>query len=63
MEYLTRIREFFREVSAEFRKVVWPGRFQIVNSTAVVLVVVVMIALFLFFVDIGLSRVAEVVLR
>jgi len=63
MEYLRRVHQFFREVVAEFRKVNWPGRFQVANSTTVVLVVVGVIGLFLFVVDIGLSRVVGVILR
>jgi preprotein translocase subunit SecE len=63
MEYVRRVQQFFREVVAEFKKVNWPGRFQVSNSTAVVLVVVGVIGLFLFVVDIGLSRVAEIILR
>ena len=63
MEYLRRVQQFFKEVLAEFKKVSWPGRFQVANSTAVVMVVVAVIGLFLFLVDIGLSRVVEVILR
>jgi len=63
MEYLRRIQQFFREVLAEFKKVNWPSRFQVANSTVVVFVVVGVIGLFLFMVDIGLSRVVEVILR
>jgi preprotein translocase subunit SecE len=63
MEYLRRIREFFREVMAEFKKVNWPGRPAIVNSTAVVLVVTVVIAFFLAAADIGLARIVGLVLR
>ncbi len=63
MEYLQRLQQFFREVVAEFKKVSWPSRFQVVNSTAVVLVVVGVIGFFLFLVDIGLSRVVGVILR
>ena len=63
MDYLRRFREFFDEVVAEFRKVNWPDRSQVTNSTAVVLVVVGVIGLFLFLVDIGLSRVVELILR
>ena len=48
---------------AEFKKVNWPGRPEIVNSTAVVLVVTVVIAFFLALVDIGLSRFVGLVLR
>ena len=63
MEYLRRFREFFREVMAEFKKVNWPGRSAIINSTAVVLVVTVVIAFFLAAVDVGLARVVGLVLR
>ncbi len=48
---------------AEFDKVSWPDRFQVFNSTAVVLVVVGVIGVFLFLVDIGLSRFVGVILR
>lgn len=63
MKYLDRVREFFREVMAEFRKVNWPGRGEITNSTAVVLVVTVVIAFFLAAVDVGLTRIVGLVLR
>jgi preprotein translocase subunit SecE len=58
-----RIWQFSREVVAEFNKVSWPDRSQVANSTVVVLVVVGVIGLFLFLVDIGLSRVVGVILR
>ena len=48
---------------AEFKKVNWPGRSAIINSTAVVLVVTVVIAFFLAAVDVGLARVVGLVLR
>ena len=63
MEYLRRVQEFFREVMAEFKKVNWPSRSAIINSTAVVLVVTVVIAFFLAAVDVGLARVVGLVLR
>ncbi len=63
MDYLKRLWQFFREVMAEFNKVNWPDRFQIFNSTAVVVVVVGVIGVFLFLVDIGLSRLVGVILR
>jgi preprotein translocase subunit SecE len=63
MGILTRVREFTHEVAVEFRKVTWPTRAELVNSTAVVIVVTVVIAFFLGAVDIGLARVVERVLR
>lgn len=63
MEYLRKIQQFFKEVMAELRKVNWPNRREITNSTTVVLVVTVILAFFLGAVDIGLARVVEFILR
>jgi preprotein translocase subunit SecE len=63
METIARIREFFREVLLEFRRVTWPSRAELVNSTAVVIVVTVVLAFFLGAVDIALTKVVERILR
>jgi preprotein translocase subunit SecE len=63
MGFVERIREFIREVMVEFRKVTWPSRAELANSTMVVVVVTVVLAFFLGFVDIGLARVVERILR
>lgn len=63
MEYLRRIQQFLREVMAEFRKVNWPSQPMIVNSTAVVLVVTGVLAVFLWVVDLGLAKIVGVVLK
>jgi len=63
MEYLRRVQQFVREVMAEFRKVNWPSQPVIVNSTAVVLVVTGVLALFLWVADLGLARIVGVVLK
>ena len=63
MGVVTRIQEFVREVLAEFRKVTWPSRAELVNSTAVVIVVTVVLAFFLGGVDVVLARVVERILR
>jgi preprotein translocase subunit SecE len=60
---IARIREFVREVLVEFRKVTWPSRDELVNSTTVVIALTVVMAFFLGFVDIGLARVVERILR
>ena len=52
-----------RKVLAEFRKVTWPSRAELINSTAVVIVVTVVLAFFLGGVDIVLARVVERILR
>jgi preprotein translocase subunit SecE len=63
MGFLGRVREFIREVVAEFRKVTWPSRAELLNSTTVVVAVTVVIAFFLGGVDIGLARIVERILR
>jgi preprotein translocase subunit SecE len=62
MQVVARIREFVQEVLVEFRKVTWPSRQELVNSTVVVIVVTVVLALFLGAVDIVLARVVEWIL-
>jgi preprotein translocase subunit SecE len=63
MELLGRIQQFFREVAAEFRRVNWPSRAEVVRSTTVVLAVVVILALYLGAVDVGLARIVGVILK
>ncbi len=62
-ETLQRIRDFFREVALEFKRVTWPTRSEVVNSTAVVIVVTVVLAFFLGAVDVGLTKIVERILR
>jgi len=63
MDFLKRAQEFIREVVAEFRKVAWPSRQELINSTVVVIAVTVVVALFLGAVDVVLARVVERILR
>ena len=48
-------RQFLREVKQELKKVTWPSRRDTLAGTAVVLVAVLVIAVFLSIVDSGLS--------
>ncbi len=63
MEFLGRFQQFFREVAAEFRRVNWPSRTEVIRSTTVVLAVVFILALYLSAVDVGLSRIVGVILK
>ncbi len=63
MGIVARLREFVQEVLAEFRKVTWPSRQELINSTTIVIVVTVVLAFFLGGVDIGLARLVERILR
>ena len=63
MEFLTRLREFFQEVTAEFRRVNWPSRQEVAASTVVGLVVVLVLSMYLGAVDVALSRLVGVILK
>lgn len=49
-------REFAREVRAELRKVAWPGREEVVNSTIVVLIAVVLLVSMIFGADFAFGK-------
>jgi preprotein translocase subunit SecE len=63
MEFVRRVREFVQEVLLEFRRVTWPSRPELINSTVVVLALTVVVAFFLGGVDIGLSKLVQRILR
>jgi preprotein translocase subunit SecE len=54
---------FLQEVLAELKKVHWPSRKETYAATAVVLVVVGVVAVFLGVVDLALSTIIQAVLR
>jgi preprotein translocase subunit SecE len=49
-------REFISEVRGELRKVAWPGRQEVVNSTVVVLIAVIFMSLLIFGFDYGSAK-------
>ena len=61
--YLENTLQFFREVKIELKKVTWPSRNQTIGSTVVVILLVMIISLFLGLVDIGLSKLVQIVLN
>ncbi|HOX18327.1 MAG: preprotein translocase subunit SecE [Spirochaetia bacterium] len=60
---MKKIVQFFKDSYAELRKVVWPSREDVVASTKVVVVSVVIVAAFLGFVDFLLVRGIDVIFR
>jgi preprotein translocase subunit SecE len=54
---------FLQEVWSELKKVHWPSRKETYAATAVVLVVIVIVSLYLGIVDLALSRAIQAVLR
>lgn len=58
-----RIGKFFREIRSEMRKVSWPKRKELVNSTITVLATVVFFVLFFAALDTGLSKLIRLILE
>jgi preprotein translocase subunit SecE len=61
--YMEQGIQFLREVKVELKKVVWPSRKQTMGSTAVVIVLVLIISFFLGVVDFGLQSFIRVILQ
>ena len=55
--------EFLSEVKGEVKKVTWPSRKEALGGTAVVLVVVFLMALFLGIIDAILSKIVQGLIR
>jgi preprotein translocase subunit SecE len=53
---IQKISQYFNGVQVEMKKVTWLSKEEILGSTVIVGVFSVMIAIFLFFVDFGLSE-------
>jgi preprotein translocase subunit SecE len=60
---LDKSMQFLREVKVELKKVTWPSRKQTIGSTLVVIILVMIIAVFLGFSDMGLQWLMRVVLN
>ena len=58
-----KIKNFFNEVKIELKKVVFPGKDEVIGSTKVVIVLTVIIAAFLGIIDLLLTKIISVVVR
>ena len=58
-----KIKNFFKEVKIELKKVVFPGKDEVIGSTKVVIVLTVIIAVFLGIIDLLLTKIISVVVR
>jgi len=58
-----RISEFFQDVKLELKKVVFPGRKEVIGSTWVVIVSVLIASVFLGIVDMALGRLMTAVFK
>jgi len=60
---LNKVKGFFREVKVETKKVIFPSKDELIGSTWVVIVTVIIISIFLGVVDLGLSKLVGMALR
>ena len=56
------IQRFFRETMGELRRVTWPTWLEARNLTVVVLIVLVIMAVFLYFIDSFATRILSLVI-
>jgi preprotein translocase subunit SecE len=55
-QWVLSVREFFRDVSAEMKKVTWPTKNEVIGTTAVVIVATLVFAVFLWTCDLVFYR-------
>lgn len=48
---MKKIAKFFRDLKAEFKKVIWPTRKQLVNNTTIVIICVLLIGACIWILD------------
>ncbi|QWR77995.1 preprotein translocase subunit SecE [Candidatus Magnetomonas plexicatena] len=58
-----RIKAFLKEVKIETKKVVFPGRDELIGSTWVVVIFVIIVSFFLGIVDLGLTKMMQNLIR
>jgi len=61
--YFQQVSQFFREVKAELKKVVWPPKNQAIASTIVVIILVIIVSSLLGFFDLILKGLIQMVLK
>ena len=59
---ITKLKAFFRVVEFEMKNISWPTASELRGSTTVVLVLSLILVIFLFAVDFGLSRIVSFIL-
>lgn len=57
-----KVKKYFKDLKAEFKKVVWPSKKQVINNTSVVLVTMAFAGMFIWAFDVGLTKLINVVL-
>jgi preprotein translocase subunit SecE len=62
-QWIGQIKDFFREVRIELKKVTWPSRKETIAATVMVIALSVLIAFFLGLLDVGLAKAVGTILK
>jgi preprotein translocase subunit SecE len=57
---IKKTKQFIEDVRVEMKKVIWPAREQLMNSTIVVIIISAIFTLYIFFADTIISRVIKI---
>ncbi|MDA8155421.1 MAG: preprotein translocase subunit SecE [Actinomycetota bacterium] len=60
---MQKLKQFLRDVKVEIKKVVFPSKDELIGSTWVVIVSVVVISVFLGVIDMALAKLVQALLR
>ena len=60
---IEKVKQFFKEVRVETKKVVYPNREELIGSTWVVIITVMVISVFLGIVDLSLAKLVGMAIR
>lgn len=60
---IQKIKDFFKEVKVEAKKVNYPSREELIGSIWVVITTVIVISVYLGVIDMGLSKMVSVLVR
>ena len=58
---MNKIINYFKSITVELRKVSWLTKEQLINSTLIVGVFSILVAVFLFILDFGLTRFVKII--
>jgi preprotein translocase subunit SecE len=61
--YISIARQFLSDAKVELKKVTWPNRKELLTTTAIVIVLVLIISFFLGIVDFGLVKIIKNLIR
>lgn len=57
---IKKIKQFIEDVRVEMKKVIWPEKDQLINSTVIVIIISAIFTLFIFFADTIISRIINI---